>query len=70
MMQAKEASKKGKLQADGKNECLAKSYILVKHFNGFLSFSLWNLDATWIKDTDDVLMELIAMAFRVGEECQ
>lgn len=24
----------------------------------------------WIKDMDDVLMELIAMAFRVGEECQ
>lgn len=40
MMQAKEASKKGKLQADGKNEFLAKSYSLVKHFDGFLSFSL------------------------------
>lgn len=40
MMQAKEAPKKGKLQADGKNEFLAKSYSLVKHFDGFLSFSL------------------------------
>lgn len=38
MMQVKKASKKGKVTADGKNEFLAKSYSLVKHFNGFLSF--------------------------------
>lgn len=40
MMQAKEATKKGKVTSRCENEFLAKSNSLVKHFNGFLSYSL------------------------------